>query len=138
MEVTAAHVEAIPRGNLHVPRAEFAAVWAAAELHLTDSYSAGVAMTCRWIATSMAPSVLGGLMPARSPVTWRAARAHEELIEAEFLAAEVLSLKRPLPAWVADRPAWLAGVLAVFDWCWRRAAPAPRAPVVASQLTDRA
>jgi hypothetical protein len=35
MELTAQHIEQIPPGNLRVPRAEFAAVWAAAE-HLCD------------------------------------------------------------------------------------------------------
>jgi hypothetical protein len=59
VEPTARMLEDIPRGNLRVPRSEFAAVWAEAE-RLCDEekrggpgggwYAAGVAHTCRWIA----------------------------------------------------------------------------------------
>jgi len=45
--------------------------------------------------------------------------AYVELIEAEALAAEELSLRCPVPAWLAGRPGWLDGILATLDWCWR-------------------
>jgi hypothetical protein len=90
MEVTARHVEEIPRGNLRVPRGEFVALWRVTE-HLMvanrgDWYVAGVAMTCRWLACAAVPSVLGGWELAWAPVTQRAALAHEEVIAAAKLS----------------------------------------------------
>jgi hypothetical protein len=92
MEVTARAVEGIPRGNLHVSRDEFVALWRLVE-HLgeansADWYIAGVAATCRWLACAPVPSILGGWELPRAPVTRRSNLAHEELIEAERLAAE--------------------------------------------------
>src|SRR6266496_2119403 len=82
--------------NLRVPRAEFAAVWAAAEAHqeeqarrqVADWYGAGVVMTCRWVAGATVRPANGPWRPARSPVTERLNQAYEELIEAEYFAAE--------------------------------------------------
>jgi hypothetical protein len=119
VQVTAADIERIPQGNLQVPRAEFAAVWAEAELHTGDWYGAGVVMVCRWVATAAVRPSTGPWRLAESPVTERTERAYEELIEAELLAAEVLSLRRPPPAWLAGRPGWLDGVLVALQWCWR-------------------
>jgi hypothetical protein len=64
MEITAWMVEDIPRGNLHVSRDDFAALWRLVE-HLgeanpADWYVAGVAATCRWLACAAVPSILGG------------------------------------------------------------------------------
>ena len=58
VRVTEADVARVPVGNLRVPRAEFGAVWSAAEQRdreqgergVTDWYPAGVAVTCRWLA----------------------------------------------------------------------------------------
>jgi hypothetical protein len=68
MEVRTEEIEAIPRGNLRVPRADFADVWrAAAQLGQTDAYAAGVAITCRWVACATEVSTGGeGLRMLRS------------------------------------------------------------------------
>jgi hypothetical protein len=120
MEVTTADVEQIPHGNLHVPRAVFARVWAAAEElngRGLDWYAGGVVMTCRWVATATVRPATGPWRLAEAPVTGRTNRAYEELIEAEALAADVLSIRRP--GWLAAQPGWLEGVVATFAWCWR-------------------
>ena len=57
-----------------------------------DWYVAGVAMTCRWMACSAVPSVLGNWELARAPVSERVGLAHEEVIASELLAAEGLAL----------------------------------------------
>jgi hypothetical protein len=97
MEMTARAVEGIPRGNLHVSRDEFVARWRLVE-HLgeadpADRYVAGVAATCRWLARAAVPSIPGGWQLARAPATRRSNLAHEELIEAELLAAELQLLR---------------------------------------------
>ena len=61
VRVTEADIARIPVANLRVPRAEFAAVWAAAEQRdasrrdrgVTDWYARGVAATCRWLAGAL-------------------------------------------------------------------------------------
>jgi hypothetical protein len=120
MEVTARAVEAIPRGNLHVSRNEFAALWRLVE-HLgeasaADWYVAGVRATCRWLACAAIPSILGGWELARAPVTRRSSLAHEELIEAERLAAEVQAITHP--GGIEGRPGWLEGIVATLQWAW--------------------
>ena len=127
VQVSAADIERVPRANLHVPLNEFVAVWSAAErreersaeLGAADWYGTGVVMACRWVATAPTRQANGPWWPPRAPVTERTERAYEELIEAELLAAEVLSLRRPVPAWLAGRPGWLDGVLVTLQWCWR-------------------
>ena len=102
MEVTVRQVEDIPRGNLRVSRSDFVALWRIAE-HLgttgsADWYVTGVAMTCRWLARVVVPSVRGsGWELAWAPVTQRAGLAHEELIASELLAAERLALSLDPP-----------------------------------------
>jgi hypothetical protein len=124
VELTARMIEEIPRGNLRVPRSEFAAVWAEAERQCDADkrggwYAAGVALTCRWIAGA---SVVFNLPhgpqtePAAAPITDRTARAHEELIEAETLAAERMALKTPNV--FDDRPGWVEAIAATFAWAW--------------------
>lgn len=126
MDVTAADVAAVPACNVRVPRAEFGAVWAHAERMcdeqgrrgVTDWYAAGVAVTCEWLATAVVRTRAGRRYPARSPVTRRTARAYEELIEAEFLAAERASD-------VEGQPGWSEAVRATLHWAWRCSGPAP-------------
>ena len=127
MEVTDRLLDGIPRGNLRVPPSEFVALWRLVE-HLgaanpADWYLVGVAATCRWLACAAVPSIVGGWEPARAPVTRRASRAHEELIAAELLAAEVAALKHP--SGVNGRPGWLEGILATLRWAWTGSAKVP-------------
>jgi hypothetical protein len=129
VELTARMIEEIPRGNLRVPRSEFAAVWAEAE-RLCDEekrggrdggwYAVGVANTCRWIAgASVVFNFPHGprTQPASAPITGRTARAHEELIEAETLAAEHTALESPNV--FDDRPGWVESIATTFAWAWR-------------------
>jgi hypothetical protein len=129
VEVLATDVARIPAGNLRVPRSEFAALWAGAEhfleQHPGDWYAFGVVATCRWIATATVRPRTGSWYVAPAPITQRSASAYEELIEAEYLAAETLSLRQPPPAWLSKQPGWLDGVLAMFAWAWRRSARPP-------------
>ncbi len=91
--------------NVRVPRAEFAAVWIAAEREVShDWYALGVAMTCRWLATTAVQAYDGRWYQAYAPVTKQSARAYEELIEAEYLAAEKLDQRHPRPRWLAEQP----------------------------------
>ena len=120
MEVTARQVEDIPQGNLRVPRADFVALWRLTD-HLMvtrrgDWYVVGVAMTCRWLACTAVPSVLGGWELAWAPVTERSALAHEELIASELLAAERAAIRNPRG--IEGRPGWLEGVVATLEWAW--------------------
>ena len=124
MHVTAEMIERIPRGNLRVRRADFAAVWIEAERicdnNLTqpdDFYIAGVAITCRWLACAIVPRLRGGMEPARAPITWTAAAAHEELIERETQAVE-RRLTR-YPNGMEGMPGWLEGINATLSWTWR-------------------
>src|SRR6476620_1834085 len=103
MEVTELLLAGVPVGNLRVPRADFAAVWADAERLSSaqagevdpDWCPAGVAVTCRWLAGAVVEDQIGRRSPAPSPATRRQVRAIEELIEAEYLAAEQLGVRRP-------------------------------------------
>jgi hypothetical protein len=127
MEVTARAIENVPRGNLHVSRDEFLARWRLVE-HLgeggsADWYVAGVRATCRWLACAAVPSIMGGWELARAPVTRHSRLAHEELIEAERLAAEVQLLRHP--GGLQGRPGWLEGIVATLQWAWAGALEAP-------------
>ena len=93
----------VPVGNLRVPRAEFGALWAEAERLSTSSpargpdwYAGGVAATCEWLAGAVLRARHGPPRPRTPPATGRGARAYEELIEAEYLAAERLLARRPV------------------------------------------
>ncbi len=91
MEVTESLLAGVPLGNLRVPRAEFAALWAEAErLNReqtgrpdSDWYPAAVAVTCRWLAGAVVENQVGRRALAPAPVTRRRVRAYEELIEAD-------------------------------------------------------
>lgn len=121
----------IPVGNLRVPRAQFGAVWAAAEQRtteqgerdLTDWYAAGVVVTCRWLAGVTVRPSTGRWYLAYSPVSKRTVRAYEELIEAEFLAAELLAER--CPDLVVNRPGWCEAIAATLRWAWRHDGPPP-------------
>ena len=127
MEVSAGAIEDIPRGNIRVARDAFVTLWRLAE-HLgearpADWYVAGVVATCRWLACAAAPSVLGRMEPARAPVTRRSSLAHEELINAELIAAEVYALRNP--EGIVGRPGWLEGIVATLKWAWAGLSAAP-------------
>jgi len=62
---------------------------------------------------------------AHSPATGRAARAYEELIEVECVAAERLAAGRPRPATLERRPGWIEGITATFAWAWQHQGAAP-------------
>lgn len=118
-------------GNLRVKRDEFEAVWRAASgRDRGDSshggegwYAAGVATTCRWLATAPSRLANGLVDPTPAPATHRTAGAYEELIEAEFLAAERLEETRP--DLMRSRPGWCEGVRATLRWAWRGQGPRP-------------
>lgn len=90
----------------------------------SDWYAAGVAMTCRWMATATVFE-LGRAQPAMAPVTHQRARAYEELIAKELFAAQRLSLRRPVPEWLTDQPRWLEAVIATLEWAWSRSGVVP-------------
>lgn len=125
MRVTKADVARIPVTNLRVSPGDFVLLWIAAE-ELCDAqvgacvdwYSAGVAATCEWLATAVSRSDAGAHRLASSPATGRMARAHEELIEAELLAAELLSARDPRPARLSRRPGWIEGIVDTLRWAW--------------------
>jgi hypothetical protein len=127
MEVTARAIDNIPHGNLRVSRNKFVALWRLAE-HFAEAcpadwYAAGVRATCRWLACAAVPSILGGSELAWAPVTRRSRLAHEELIEAELLAAEVQLLRHP--GGLDGRPGWLEGIVATLQWAWAGSSVAP-------------
>ncbi len=135
MELTGRDFDRIPRGNVRVPVVEFARMWLAAERQYEQDKTwanYGVVETCRWLAGATVPSRFGGGRVPSAPVTHRSGLAHEETIEAEALAAEVLLLRQPEPAWLASQPGWLPAVVKTLAWAWRRSGvpplevPAPR------------
>ena len=131
MEVTAAVLARIPTGNLRVPRAEFVAVWEVAERRdreqgdrgVTDWYAAAVAVTCRWIATAAVTDRMGRRAAALAPVSQHDHLAYEELIEAEYHAAELLDLR--WPELLTRRPAWCEAIRATLRWASRHSGPPP-------------
>jgi hypothetical protein len=140
VHVTEADIARVPVGNLRVPRATFAAVWASAEdrtgmvaAGVAPWYRAGVAVTCRWLAGARVDSVIGGRHMAPSPVGGRDVLAYEELIEAEYLAAEQLGQR--CPDLVEHRPGWCDGIVATLRWAWRNEGPAPL-PVLSAVPTS--
>ena len=131
VEVTEHDIARIPVRNLRVPLDEFVRVWAAAESRgaeqgargVSDWYTAGVSVTCAWLAGAIVRTSTGRRYVARSPVTRRTATAYEELIEAEYLAAELLDTRQP--RLVETRPGWCEGIRATLRWAWRRSGPPP-------------
>jgi hypothetical protein len=133
VDVTAADIEGIPAENLHVSRADFAALWIAAERfhddcvrrQVPDWYGAGVVVTCLWISRATVRPTTGPWRPAESPVTERTNMAYAELVEAEALAAEVLEMRQPRPGWLTRRPGWIEGIAATLRWVWLRTGGPP-------------
>jgi hypothetical protein len=133
VDVNDADVVGIPLRNIRVPREEFVAVWrAASDRDHGDLarggeawYAAGVATTCRWMATAPSRLANGLADSTPAPATRRRSVAYEELIEAEFLAAERLEETRPHLAW--SRPGWCEGIRATLRWAWRCEGPPPLA-----------
>jgi len=131
VEVTEHDIARIPVRNLRVPRDEFVALWIEAQRlsrewaaqGVTDWYAGGVASTCQWLAGAIVRTSTGRRYPAYSPATRRTATAYEELIEAEYLAAELLDVRQPRLA--ASRPGWCDGIRATLRWAWRRNGPRP-------------
>ena len=131
--MTDSDIARIPAANIRVPRAEFAALWTTAEQlcddqdrrGVTDWYAGGVAATCEWLAAAVLRPGTGPPQAAYSPATGRSARAYEELIEAECVAAERLLARRPVPPTLRRRPGWIEGIVATLRWAWRRSAPPP-------------
>lgn len=129
MEVTQSDIVGIPVGNVRVPRSDFVALWQAASAlgadqgveGVTDWYAGAVALTCRWLAAAPVRTSRGGGL-TRSPATRRRALAYEELIEAEYLAAQDLEQRRPE---LAARSGWCEGVRATLRWAWRAEGPPP-------------
>ena len=126
VDVTEADIAKIPPRNLRIRRAEFVAVWVAAErLGGSDWYAAGVAVTCRWLARATVRPATGPWYLAWAPVTERSDLAFEELIEAEYIEAEKLDMRRPRPGWLLGRPGWSEGICATLRWAWCRTGPVP-------------
>lgn len=131
MAVTDAQLLRIPVGNLRVRREEFAAVWAAAERRnekqaergVLDWYAAAVVATCEWLACAIYRPPWGRPHPAEAPVTQTRASAYEELIEAEYLAAERFEATAPRRAQL--QPGWGDGARATLRWAWRHQGPPP-------------
>ncbi|SFW50336.1 hypothetical protein [Amycolatopsis australiensis] len=129
MELTGRDFDRIPRGNVRVPVVEFARLWLAAEQALdrepTNWTFFGVAQTCRWLAGATVRRVGQAPRLADAPITRRFGVAHDETIEAEFLAAEKLLWRRPVPAWLAERPGWLPAIVATLAWARGRSGTPP-------------
>lgn len=135
MAVTEREIARIPVGNLRVPRAQFAAVWIAADARdlgsaargIQDWYAGGVRCTCMWLAGATFRPPWGRPRPAAAPVTHSKATAYEELIETEFLAAELMAQRQP---WLLEqRPGWCEAIQATLRWAWRHDSPPPLDPV---------
>jgi hypothetical protein len=123
----------IPAENVHVRVGGFGRGWfAAEELHYdrarrgaSDWYTAGVVATCRWLANATVRPETGPWYPATGPVTHWQGIVRPEQVQDEAIAAQVLDMHRPLPDWLIERPGWLEGVLATFDWAWWRTRSTP-------------
>lgn len=136
MDVQAHEVEQIPPENLRVPRADFAAVWREAErLARSDKYAVGVAWACRWIAC--ATEVFNGhRSPAPAPITHTTRRAHEELLEREFQAAE----RQAIRLQGVDHPdrLFIDGATATLRWAWKGIGSQPLGSPPIDALSARA
>ncbi|WP_344023903.1 hypothetical protein [Pseudonocardia kongjuensis] len=121
----------VPTRNLRVARAEFGAVWTTAQRQaeadrqhgVAGWYTAGVIVTCLWLADAPHHPAWGRPHPARSPVGDRDISATEDSIEAEYQAAELMPEHQP---WLLEqRPGWCEGIRATLRWAWRHDGPPP-------------
>lgn len=141
VRVTERELAAIPPGNIRVPSGEFGALWSAAEERsteqgergVTDWVAGGVSITCRWLARAVTESYNGRRRLPTAPVTRTSKLAYEELIEAEYLAAEAVAARGP-SALVSDRPGYVEAVRQTLRWAWRANGPCPVFAPVAADL----
>lgn len=120
MEVRKEEIEGIPKENLRVPRAAFAELWQEAQRLVAagddDQFALGVAVACRWIACGT--STLNGLsLPAISPITRTRRRAHEELLEREYISADARAMK--LQGSYDRRRQFVNAAAATLRWAWK-------------------
>lgn len=136
MDVQPHEIEQIPRENLRVPRAEFAALWREAErLARSDQYAIGVAWACRWIACGT--EVFNGRRsPAPAPITHTTRRAHEELLEREYQAAERRAIR--LQGTDDSDRLFAEGAAGTLRWAWRGVGEPPLRPPTIDELPSRA
>jgi hypothetical protein len=133
VEVRRSDLERIPAENVHVSVGEFGRGWFAAEelnddrtrRGSSDWYTGGVVATCRWLANATGRPETEAWYRASGPVTHWQGIVHPEQVQDEAIAAQVLDMHRPLPDWLLERPGWLEGVLAAFDWAWWRTRSTP-------------
>jgi hypothetical protein len=141
MEITAQVLAGVPGRNIHIPLADFAAVWRLAETELsrllisaweTDwepSYALAVVGTCRWLANAeelygraTAPIQISGL-----PV----GPADRQTIQAVHEESRYLMSRFPggyeSPG-MPPRPGYLEGVREAVEWAWLLG-PRPRVGV---------
>lgn len=98
----------VPTQNLHIPRADYGRVWAAAEQRAIergpgDYYLAGVVITLRWIARQA----------HRTPVTRTVRSAMPETLDTEYMAALAASRSTKLHPMRVDMA---RGAVAVLGW----------------------
>ena len=131
MAVSVDDIKRVPVRNLRVSHAEFGALWATADFRSsehgkgggTDWYTAGIVVTCMWLADATHTAPWGRPYQARSPVGDRQVRAYEESIEAEYQAAELMAERQP---WLLEqRPGWCEAIRATLRWAWRHEGPPP-------------
>jgi hypothetical protein len=114
-------VAMVPAANIVVPRAEFGAVWAAAERQAaapgSDGFLVGLALTCRWLSAQRVWSltVQREELP-RSPATDRDVVASPEAIEQEYRDATVLTHR---PDRTPESRGLARGVVAMLAWACR-------------------
>lgn len=133
MRVTARDLDSVPPGNICVPRDQFGVLWSRAEQRsseqgdrgVTDWSAGGVVITCRWLAGAMTESATGHRRLSAAPITRTRRLAYEELIEAEFVAAEILAARQPAPVAVLSRPGYVDAVRQTLGWAWRGDRPCP-------------
>lgn len=122
----------IPARNLRVSREVFGEFWreveafAAAETArgASTSRTAGLVLTCRWVARSTT-DVNGRRFLAIRPIVSGDHLAYEELIEAEYIAAETALVRGSETGRFANKPGYVESVCAVLRWVWRRNGPRP-------------
>ena len=130
--VTDRDLVAIPARNLRVHRDEFGQFWREVEAYAaaetargaSSSRTAGLVLTCRWVACSTT-EVNGRRFLAIRPVGFGDHVAHEELIEAEYVAAETALVRGPETGRFVNKPGYVESVCAVLRWVWRRNGPRP-------------
>jgi hypothetical protein len=130
--VTDRDIEKIPARNLRVSRAVFGEFWREVEAYAaaetargaSTTRTAGLVLTCRWVACSTT-EVNGRRFLAIRPVGFGDHVAYEELIEAEYVAAEMALVRGPETGRFVNKPGYVESVCTVLRWVWRRNGPRP-------------